>query len=220
MLLRVSDPAHSSSRAVRRQARTRADLIKAAGELIAERGLDGLRISDITDRADVAFGTFYNQFKTKDDIVEAVVAEALVGLARSIEDSPAYDDPAEAVVITTRAIVRIAYDDPTLARLLINLERAEARFERIIRPQAGAVLERGIASGVFTISDLPTVLTMAIAAAFEVIRGILDGRLGDDADLACAEVLLRMAGMDPENSARYIRSASIADVQGRAGSSL
>jgi AcrR family transcriptional regulator len=197
------DGLRAPSRAVRRQAKTRADLIRAAGEIIAERGLGGLRISDITSRADVAFGTFYNQFKTKDDVVEAVVAEALVGLARSIEESPAYADPAEAVVATTRAIVRIAYDEPTLARLLVNLEQAESRFERIIRPQAGAVLERGVTTGVFVIDDMPTVLTMAIAASFEVIHAILDGRLGAGADRTCANTILRMAGMDPVAAARY-----------------
>ena len=201
------DPPRTPTRAVQRQAQTRVDLIRAAGELIAERGLDGLRVGDITDRANVAFGTFYNQFKTKDDVVEAVIAEALVGLAQSIEDSPAFADAAEAVVASTRAIVRIAYDDPGLARLLINLEQAESRFERIIRPQAGAMLERGVTSGVFRITDLPTVLTMSIAAAFEVIRGVVDGRLGEGADLTCAEVLLRIAGMDPIDAAKYVADA-------------
>jgi len=201
------DPPRTPTRAVQRQAQTRVDLIRAAGELIAERGLDGLRVGDITDRANVAFGTFYNQFKTKDDVVEAVIAEALVGLAQSIEDSPAFADPAVAVVASTRAIVRIAYDDPGLARLLINLEQAESRFARIIRPQAGAMLERGVTSGVFRITDLPTVLTMSIAAAFEVIRGVVDGRLGEGADLTCAEVLLRIAGMDPIDAAKYVADA-------------
>jgi AcrR family transcriptional regulator len=203
----VPEPTTQLSRTARRQARTHAALIKAAREIIVERGLDGLRVSDITERADVAFGTFYNQFKTKDDIVEAVVADTIVGLAQSIAESPAFSDPAEALVASTRAIVRVAYEDPPLARLLVNLAQAEARFERIIRPQSAAMLERGVAMGVFVIDDLETTLTMAIAGAFEVIRGILDGRLGDGADLTCAETLLRMAGLDPQRAARYIDAA-------------
>lgn len=199
----MAEPTTELSRTARRQAKTRADLIKAAREIIAEHGLDGLRVSDVTGRADVAFGTFYNQFKTKDDIVEAVVAEAIVGLAASIEQSPAFVDPAEALVASTRTIVRLAHDNPSLARLLVNLEQAEARFERIIRPQAGALLERGVADGVFAIDDLETTLTMSIAASFEVIRGILDGRLGHRADVTCAEMLLRMAGVEPTRARRY-----------------
>jgi AcrR family transcriptional regulator len=203
----TSEPVAGLTRTARRQARTRADLIKAAREIIAEHGLEGLRVSDVTRRADVAFGTFYNQFKTKDDIVEAVIGETIVGLAQSIEQSPAFLDPAEALVASTRTIVRIAYDDPPLARLLVKLEQAEARFERIIRPQAGALLERGVAEGAFAIDDLETTLTMSIAAAFEVIRGVLDGRLGDRADRTCAEMLLRMAGVAPKRAERYALAA-------------
>jgi AcrR family transcriptional regulator len=203
----VTETPTATSRTARRQAKTRVDLINAAREIIAERGLEALRVSDVAQRADVAFGTFYNQFKTKDDIVEAVIGEAIVGLAQSIEESPAFEDPAEALVASTRAIVRIAYDDPSLARLLVKLEQAEARFERIIRPQAGALLERGVAEGVFAIDDLETTLTMSIAAAFEVIRGVLDGRLDDRADRTCAEMLLRMAGVAPKRAARYVLAA-------------
>jgi AcrR family transcriptional regulator len=201
------EPPNGLSRTARRQAQTRADLIKAAREIIAEGGVEALRVSDVTQRADVAFGTFYNQFKTKDDIIEAVVAETIVGLAQSVEESPEFGDPAEALVASTRAVVRIAYDDPPLARLLVRLEQAESRFERIIRPQAGALLERGLAEGRFVIDDLETTLTMSIAAAFEVIRGILDGRLGDRADFVCAEMLLRMAGVTPKRAARYVHAA-------------
>jgi AcrR family transcriptional regulator len=203
----VVEPPNGLSRTARRQAQTRADLIKAAREIIAERGVEALRASDVTERADVAFGTFYNQFKTKDDIVEAVVAETIVGFAQSVEESPEFGDPAEALVASTRAMVRVAYDDPPLARLLVKLEQAETRFERIIRPQAGALLERGVAEGRFVIDDLETTLTMSIAAAFEVIRGILDGRLSDGADFACAEMLLRMAGVTPQGATRYVRAA-------------
>jgi hypothetical protein len=122
-------------------------------------------------------------------------------------DSPARHDGRQALVASTRAVVRIAYDDPPLARLLVKLEQAETRFERIIRPQAGALLVRGVAEGRFVIDDLETTLTMSIAAAFEVIRGILDGRLGDRADFDCAEMLLRMAGVTPQGAARYVRAA-------------
>ncbi len=209
-MVTTTEVAPGMSRTARRQAKTRADLIRAAREIIAERGLEGLRVNDVTERADVAFGTFYNQFKTKDDIVEAVVAETIVGLANSIADSPAFTDPAQAHVASTLAIVRIAYEDPGLARLLVNLSQAEARFERIIRPQAEAMLQRGVAEGVFAIEDLETTLTMSMAGAFEVIHGILDGRLGDRADLTCAEMLLRMAGVPPRRAARYVRAESAA----------
>jgi hypothetical protein len=40
-----------------------------------------------------------------------------------------------------------------------------------------------------------------------VIRGIVDGRLDDSADRTCAEMLLRMAGLKPQQAKRYTVAA-------------
>ncbi|MHB8693109.1 MAG: TetR/AcrR family transcriptional regulator [Solirubrobacteraceae bacterium] len=184
-------------------ARTRAKLISAAQTLIAEHGIDALRIADITDRADVGFGSFYTYFQTKDEIVEAIVADTITSLAESvIHMTGRLEDPAEQMSVAIRRIVRVAYDDPELASVLISLNRAEARFETMILPQARSVLENGLASGRFTINDLPTVLTMAIAASLSVITGIVERRLGDNADITCAQTLLHTVGLDRSEAVR------------------
>jgi AcrR family transcriptional regulator len=45
-----------------RQVRTRADVLVAAGELIAAGGVEGLSMRKLADRAGVAVATLYNQF--------------------------------------------------------------------------------------------------------------------------------------------------------------
>ncbi|BDX33456.1 hypothetical protein TUM20985_40030 [Mycobacterium antarcticum] len=90
----------------------------------------------------------------------------------------------------------------------MNVEQAEARFERIIRPQAASLLERGVAGGALVIDDIETTLTMCFAGTFEVIRGIVDGRLPHGADLTCAEMLLGMAGWHPEHAPQSVRRAA------------
>jgi len=61
------------NRSERRREDTRRRLMKATYEIIARRGLEGLVIQDITEAADVGYGTFYNHFTTKDAIVAAVI---------------------------------------------------------------------------------------------------------------------------------------------------
>lgn len=51
----------------------RLQLIQSAEELFARYGVDGTSVSDIVGHAGVAQGTFYWYFKSKDDIVHAVV---------------------------------------------------------------------------------------------------------------------------------------------------
>ncbi len=57
--------------------------------------VDATRINEITEAADVGFGSFYNHFASKDAIVDAVVeqaalemAEAISGTTRALDDRP------------------------------------------------------------------------------------------------------------------------------------
>ena len=61
------------SRQERRKARTRRKLIEAAQDLLAERGTTDVSIQEITERADVGFGSFYNHFETKSELFEVAV---------------------------------------------------------------------------------------------------------------------------------------------------
>ena len=69
------------TRLVRKRERTRQALVEAARSLVEERGHERLSIQDITDRADVGLGTFYNYFDNKQMIFEA----ALEGIREKFE---------------------------------------------------------------------------------------------------------------------------------------
>src|SRR5581483_10844752 len=170
-------------RGTRRRARTRQKLTQAASELIAEKGVAGLRIQEITERADVALGSFYNHFKTKEELVEAVVTDTIDVRARGIvARMSALQDPAQAVSYACRRVVQIAFEDPELAWLFVNLDRADALFETIVLPAALGVLEAGLASGRFEVADSHIALTVMVGGALAVVRAILDGRYGPGAD--------------------------------------
>jgi AcrR family transcriptional regulator len=185
------------TRGTRRRARTRQKLTDAARTLISEKGVAGLRISEITERADVALGSFYNHFESKEELVEAVVADTIVALTEAIvARMEQLDDPAEGVSYANRQFVRLAYDNPDLAWLLVNLDRADARFETMVMPYALDALERGIAAGRFDVIDPHVMLTGIVGSALAIMRAVLDGRYGPDADAIHAEVVLRSLGLD------------------------
>jgi AcrR family transcriptional regulator len=185
------------SRAGRRKAQARLDLTAAARSLIAEKGVSGLRVSDITDRADIALGSFYSHFDTKEDIVEAVVAETIGGLAEAIVNLTAeLEDPAEEMSVAIRRFVRLAYEDRQLAWLLVNLNSAESHFETMVLPHARAVLERGVKAKRFELEDQSVTLSIMAGSALAVIRGVLEGRLPEGADVICAETLLCSVGLE------------------------
>lgn len=64
-----------SGRREQNKAENRTALLKAARAVFAEMGFGAASVRDIVRRTDLASGTFYNYFKNKDEIFEAVVGE-------------------------------------------------------------------------------------------------------------------------------------------------
>jgi AcrR family transcriptional regulator len=186
-----------TNRATRRRARTRQKLTDAAAVLIAEKGVAGLRIQEITERADVALGSFYNHFESKEDLVEAVVADTIDVRAQAIVAQMAsIEDPAEVVSFACRRVIRIAYDEPELAWLFVHLDRADVLFEAMVLPYWLETLDRGITAGRFDIGDTHIALTGVTGGALAVMRAVLDRRYGGDADAVFAEGVLRSLGLN------------------------
>jgi AcrR family transcriptional regulator len=71
-----------SGRREQNKAENRAALLKAARTVFAEMGYGAAGVRDIVRRTDLASGTFYNYFRDKDEIFEAVVAEMSVELLK------------------------------------------------------------------------------------------------------------------------------------------
>lgn len=188
-------------RVYRRQQRARAQLIDAAAQLIAAKGVEGLRLRDITDEADVGFGSFYKHFSSKDELVEAVRLELMSTLARTlIAHVEQLEDPAEAASAAHRWFVRNATVDPQTARLVVQLDSADVLFQEMIQPYARRLIESGIAAGRFKDLDVTTTLIYVVGATIAVTRSVLDGRLGPDAESATAEVLLGALGLEPADA--------------------
>jgi AcrR family transcriptional regulator len=193
------------TRGDRQRERTRRRLLDAGRALIAERGVAGLRIQEITERADVALGSFYNHFSSKDDLVEGVVSEILSDLAATTVDAPWNGvDPAEMVASANLRFIRLAYDDPDFARLVVNLGHADMLFGAAVAPAARIAVERGIASGRFAVVDVGVTLAAVIGGAFELIREVLDGRHGPGAERAFAAHVLASLGVAPADAASVV----------------
>lgn len=200
------NPKPATPRVARKREEARARLLAAAAEIIVEKGTDGLRLREIADRADVGFGSFYHHFDSKEDLVAAVVRHTVQSLsAPVISRSAAITDPAEAAVIAHRWFIRLASGDPQTARLIVNLERADVMLELAVDSDARAMLRRGIDSGRFRVLDIETTLAFAVGATIAVMRGILDGRLRADSDIASAEAFLGVLGVDAATASQLAR---------------
>ena len=141
-----------AGRRSRRKARTRAALLEAGRRLLAERGPAETTIAEITARADLGFGTFYLHFGSKDELVEAVVAEGVAELVAALDHGTAgLDDPVERHRAAVRAYLRFAHDHGDLVRVVLRTAPARAdleqRFHQPLRERIEAFLRTGEAAG-------------------------------------------------------------------------
>ncbi len=63
----------------RKSADVREELLAAAVDLFSEQGVDGTSVAEIAKRAGVTSAMVHYYFKTKDQLLDAVVAEKLIG---------------------------------------------------------------------------------------------------------------------------------------------
>jgi AcrR family transcriptional regulator len=74
-----------------RSLQTRARLLEAAKDIIAETGYEGLRTQEVVKRAGVAKGTFFAHFHDKDALMEILVAAKMDAFLDRAETAPAPD---------------------------------------------------------------------------------------------------------------------------------
>jgi AcrR family transcriptional regulator len=138
----------------------RAELLRAAREVLAEKGLDAARVSAIVSRAGVAQGTFYLYFPSKYSLVvaltEEVMADVLAEVRAAFERADTLRDAIAAGVAAAfhateghRDIIGILHGSAGSVEIRAECERLYEPYytfvaESIRRGQEHGEIDRGI----------------------------------------------------------------------------
>jgi AcrR family transcriptional regulator len=194
----------------RRKARTRATLVAAARELLASRDPAEVSIQEITDTADVGFGSFYNHFESKAELFDAALEEVLKEHGALFDALTAdMDDPAEVYASSVRMTVRMAKTHPQIAKILQRTGLKYLNAPNGLAPRALRDLQRAKNAGRFQIGDPNLALACSGGAVLGVLALLITTNPKPKAiDAAADELavyLLRMFGL-PDDEAREIAS--------------
>ncbi|KAA1009768.1 TetR/AcrR family transcriptional regulator [Paraburkholderia panacisoli] len=167
------DPTAPSGRVARRQRRNRDALIRAAGAVMTEKGIDAATMLEIAERADVGAGTVYNYFKSKDELAVAVLEEMMHDLAVEIEEiTVGFEDPAQVYAFGVRTVLHTATTDLSWKQMLYRSEViADALFRRM-GPFAIRDLRRAAQAGRFQVPDAELVWRLTAHAIVGVSLAI------------------------------------------------
>jgi len=122
------ESAASPDRRERQRARKRQELVDATRAVIGRKGLEGATIADITEEADVGFGTFYTYFETKDDAVRSLVDDTLHQLnEQNRQLLERTSDPAELLALALANTITLPDRDPVTAACITRMVFSEDR---------------------------------------------------------------------------------------------
>ena len=207
----VTEPAATDvprpSRLDRRKARTRQALVDAAVRLIGEGRGDRASIQEITDVADIGFGSFYNHFDSKEQLFRTASQEILERWAAMIDDARAgITDPAEIFAVSVRITGRLGWTHPDLARFLVGAGLDVLDQPAGLAPRALRDIKAGQAAGRFTGLHADVALSAVAGGLLGLLKVHL--RRPDDLDETSVEDLagavLRLLGIPDDEAARIV----------------
>jgi AcrR family transcriptional regulator len=157
---------------VTRRGNTRAAILEASVDLFGSRGFAATSLDDIAGRVGVAKQTLLYWFPSKDELLDAVLAQTALELAEVIEAAvrAAPDDPLSRIDAVVKAVFRPAVRRPALLGLVREVSRlSPAHAERLtlqVQPfvrRATDYLREEMAAGRLRAADPGLVIALAYA---------------------------------------------------------
>jgi len=181
---------------------TRRRILAAARELMSEGGPESVTIGGLASRADIGLGTFYNYFKSRDELIDEIIYDVVETLGQRLDVlTLEIDDAAEVYSFSLRHLMRTAVSDPVWGWFLVRLGIAHEGLLGILGPRASRDLQYGVDTGRFQLDDVPLASAMTFGSLLSVMRLYLStAERSWDPVAEYAEHLLRMVGIPPDEA--------------------
>jgi AcrR family transcriptional regulator len=163
--------------ALGKRERTRAALIDAIYQVVAQKAAESMTIDDIIATAGVARGTFYNYFQSRDEALLALAITLRDGMKQGMEgQTTSLDDPAERIAIALRQLLHRAIQDKTWGWVVFRIGLAVNPFSELMEQGMLADLERGKQLKRLQFDDLQAAITLIRGTGWMALRNILNGQ--------------------------------------------
>lgn len=187
--------------------RTRAALVDAAIKVVAEKGMEALKITDVTTAADVANGTFYNHFEDKDAILREAAYAIVAEVSQKLDaDMAGIDDGPTRVVTATAQFIEIVVAAPDWAAVVLGGNEHVPQLRDDADAYLRADLERGVAQGKFDVEVTSLLVDQILALIAVAMRTQLKGGRDRQVTGQICESILRLLGVSAAKARKIVNS--------------
>jgi AcrR family transcriptional regulator len=121
---------------------------------MAERGMEGVAINEITEAADVGFGSFYNHFESKEAIYAALLDWVFEDFANAMEGIlSGVSDPAEVISVSVRYTMMRALREPVWGQFLVREGFSAGSMDHGLGRRLLRDIRKGISAKRLTVTD-------------------------------------------------------------------
>lgn len=194
---------HRPRVAAERRERMRRRLVESAMLVFAQKGVTSSVIQDVVAAAEVSQGSFYNYFRTNDELLNAVARELSDETVEMIEPVVGgIDDPALRVSNAIRSYLHLMRTYRVAAHFVsaagLNLATTANATYSYLPPD----LEEGRESGRFDIPAVDVAVDLIAGAGLVAVHRIAIGRTPRDYPERIVSALLRALGLRAADAAR------------------
>ncbi len=203
-----STPVAPPSRGHKKRERTRRGLIDAALRLFARKEVGEVALLDVAAEAEVASGTIYNYFRSREEVVEAVGLSLADDFSEVIAArSVGIGSGAQRLAVGVRLFILRALADPQWASAVIRVVHFDQAMRSKIAGYVLADLRAGVEEGALAYEDEGIALDLVVSCTLGAMRSAVEGRSAAEHDARVAEMILKALGATPARARKLARQA-------------
>lgn len=196
---------HRSRVGAERRERTRARLLESALLVFAEKGPEAAVIDDVIAIAGMSRGSFYNYFKTNEELLAAVATAISDELLQVIDPVVRlHDEPEARIACGARLLLHAVRRFPLLGAFLSRLPWPTATSPLMGIGFLVRDIKDGIERQTFAHIDVRVAVDLVVGAMFSAAHALSREALASDYPEAIVSAMLRGLGLSEDDARRCI----------------
>lgn len=195
---------HRTQVGAERSKKSRAKLIEGALRVFAIHGADAKMIDLVIREAGVARGTFYNHFRTTEELFHEVAKEVSIEIIRIVDPLASQQrDPAARVACGVSSVVKLAIAYPIFAQFVIRGGPPAVSAGSLASEIVPADIDAGISSGRFSISDRKLALDLILGPVIMAFHTVSTEKVSSSYPNLLAQAVLQSLGVSKALARKY-----------------
>lgn len=200
------------NRTARKKLETKDKLLNSFQLLILERGIEAVSINDITEKADIGLGTFYNYFDSKKTMLDSLSALFDAYYHRDLDKfTENLTDPAEIFATSVHYTYGKIIDGSLWGKFMFDSGLPVDFYLNMMLLRSGSDIKEGLESGRFKVKPEDITLNLSISRGMliSVTNDLYKGYLKPSILTSIAARSLLLFGVDKDEAEKIALSCAI-----------